>query len=343
MPYDPLVRSLASGVVAALTILGLFLLSCGDDRSATPPGSTVEANTGAAFAAAERLFVLEEDGLFEHTEDQRIEVVARPDKSFIYDAAVSPEGADVALAIQGPPTQTPNGYSFGIDLFVKRGGGELMPVAVHERIGETMSRPVWLPGTPKLLFAVLGRDETGAADIRIELLDLDSGVRERYIEDALEPALSPDGGTLAYLHYTETGSEVITLGNLSTGETRPLLPPNQIMSNVANIAWSPDGTRIAFAASDPISTLAPGGAGGRAAAVAHPTLRDVWIVNLDGSGLHRITELADASLSLAWSADNRHIYAIGDTGFWSVDTADGALELIGQPNLAGRVQVLLLP
>jgi Tol biopolymer transport system component len=204
-----------------------------------------------------------------------------------------------------------------------------------------MSRPNWLPGGQRLLFAVLGRDETGAADLRIELLDLATGNRERFVEDALEPSISPDGSRLAYLQYdAQTGSEIIMIADLATGETQPLLPETRIMSNVANIAWTQDGTRLAFAASDPIALQTGAGGARSTTAVVHPSLRDVWTVNLDGSELHRITEIADASLSLAWSADNRHIYAIGDTGFWRVDATDGALELIGPPDLAGRVQTL---
>jgi Tol biopolymer transport system component len=110
------------------------------------------------------------------------------------------------------------------------------------------------------------------------------------------------------------------------------------MSNVGNIVWSPDGSRIAFAAADPISlTLPPAGA---PLAAIHPTLRDVWLVGVDGSGLKRRTELADGTLALAWSVDGVTIYALGDTGFWRFPVDAGELARIGEPVLTGRVQVL---
>ena len=334
--YHPTVRSTRR--LAALAFILVFVMSCTDRAAPQPPGTTIEAPHTSAEAPAERLFLLDNTGFYELTDNQRTLLVARPEGTFIYDAAISPDGTDVALAIQPPPRQTPSGYNFGVDLYVARDGGEPVPVAIHERIAETMSRPIWLPGTDKLIFAVLGRDETGAADLRIETVDLVTGDRMRYVEDALEPALSPDAASLAYVRYDQVGAEIIMLMDLATGDSRPLLPEHQRMSNVANLAWAPDGARLAFAASDPITLLAPGG--GLRAAVAHPTLRDVWLVNLDGTALHRITEIADATLSLAWAADNRHLYALGDTGFWLVDTTGGALELIGDPNLAGRVQTL---
>lgn len=76
-------------------------------------------------------------------------------------------------------------------------------------------------------------------------------------------------------------------------------------------------------------------------AVVHPTLRDVWVVGADGSGLRRVSDLGDATLSLAWAADGRHVYAHGSTGFWRIDTAGGGVEQLGKGDLAGRVQTLI--
>ena len=53
-----------------------------------------------------------------------------------------------------------------------------------------------------------------------------------------------------------------------------------------------------------------------------------------------LTEIADSSLSLAWSGDNKDVYAIGDTGFWKLNTASGELTKIGEGNIADRIQTL---
>ncbi len=312
----------------------------GSDPATLAPGSTVEATTALSTTPGERLFLLDDPGLYELKGEDRKLLLARPDQSFIYDSAVSRDGTDIAVAIQGPPKQTEAGYDFGVDLFVSLDGRDLIDIAKHERIGETMSRPNWLPDGEHLIFAVLGRKASGDVDLRIEEIDVKTAKRTRLIDNAVEPSLSPDGSQLAYVSYDgQTGAEIIMIRDLATGADHPLLPPDQIMSNVANIAWSPDQSRLVFAASDPITSMAPG-VGRIGAALTHPTLRDVWFANLDGTGLHRLTEIADSSLSLAWSGDNRNVYAIGDTGFWKVDTTDGEMELLGKGNIAGRVQTL---
>ena len=308
------------------------------------PGTSDEApvfETAATPAAPpERLFLLDSDGLYEVFETSRELFAAAPEGSTLFDAAVSRDGSDVAFAVQAELKPSSQGFDFGIDLYVSRDGAEPVPVVLHERLGEAVSRPNWLPGGDSIVYGVLGREDGGATDFRIERFDLATGTRTRLIEDAVEPALSPGGESLVYLQYDEIGARTLYIYDFATGESRPLLPPNQIMSNVANFAWSPDGSRIAFAASDPIWLRMPSGAGPRGTTFFHPTLRDPWIVNVDGSDLRRVTELADASLSLAWSHDNRHLYGIGDTGFWRIDTQDGALELLGPGNHAGRVQTL---
>lgn len=313
----------------------LLLAGC---LSEEQPEQHVPAST-APTGQAERLFVLDSGKLYEVLDGERTLFAEGPDSQSIYDVAVAPNGTEIALSVHSKPQQTPTSYDFGIDLYVVGPNGEAYVVAEHEKIGESMSNPNWTPDGKALFFMVLGRDETGAIDLHIDHIDLATGVRQRYLDDALEPSLSNDGTTLAYVAYdVRIGSEVIRLMDIATGEQRSLLPDNVLMSNVANIAWSPDNHRLVFASADPLSAVR----GARqSAAVAHPTLRDIWLVNVDGTGLQRLTELADATLSLAWSADGRHVYALGDTGFWRVDTADGSLESIGEPVLGGVVQTLL--
>lgn len=311
-------------IAHALLALTL-LLACG-------PGGDPE--TGQSTT----LYVLDEAGFARLEDDTRTLLVARPQGAFILDAEATSDGSRVALSIQGEPVQTEQGYDFGIDLYVAEAGREPRPLALHERIGEVMSRPNWLYGNDEIIFGVLGRDESGDADLRIEAIDVASGTRVRLIEDAHQPSLSPDGSTLAYVAIDQqSGEEVIMLRDMGSGASHALLPPSQVMFNVANIAWRPDGERLAFAAADPVSLRSRMPSLGTT--TLHPRLRDIWVAGIDGSGLERLTELADASLSLAWK-DQRHIYALGDTGFWLADAESGEMEKLGDGVLEGRVQTV---
>ena len=92
--------------------------------------------------------------------------------------------------------------------------------------------------------------------------------------------------------------------------------PLAVSSNAAIISpsWSPDGRRLAFATVvEPAKTGEKGKPRGQ---------QDVWIVNADGSGRHRLTDGNGSNLSPWWSPDGR-VYFISDRGgaecVWSAD------------------------
>jgi hypothetical protein len=300
-------------------------------------------DSGSSSPGTERIFLLDDQGFHEFTGANgadRSTIAPQPKGGVILDAAISREGDQVALSIQSQPKQEGSGgYDFGVDLFAGRLSEEPRQIAVHQSIGESIMQPNWLPGGREIIAGVLSRAPSGAIDGRIERIDVTTGVRTRLIDDASEPSLSPDGRTLAFVAFgPATGEQLITIMDLSTGATRPLLPRTQIMNNVANIAWAPDGSRLAFAASDPLSLAQP--PAGAPPAALHPSLRDVWLVGIDGSGLKRRTELADGTLALAWSLDGANVYALGDTGFWRIPAGAGDPVKVGRPVLIGRIQVL---
>jgi Tol biopolymer transport system component len=86
------------------------------------------------------------------------------------------------------------------------------------------------------------------------------------IRQTLAPSWSPDSSTLAF-----AGADGLYVISRDGTNLHRILA----MRGITSVAWSPDGTRIAFSAygSHPISNLT----------------QDIWIVQPDGSRLHRIT------------------------------------------------------
>jgi hypothetical protein len=109
-------------------------------------------------------------------------------------------------------------------------------------------------------FSILTGEETPPA---LDEIDLATGKKDR-IASGLDPALSPDGTTLAFIatvespnggYSTPTGLELL---DLASGTSRLLAPPtppagsHKLYWPVGPLNWSPDGTKIAVFAGDQI-------------------------------------------------------------------------------------------
>ena len=214
-------------------------------------------------------------------EEQLIQLEAG---AYILDPVVG--GDRIAFAIQPPASTTLDGRpDFGSDLYVApRGGGQLRLLVKHSAPGEFVRGPAWLADGNHLVFDVRTVRDNGKVDLRLEVIDVTTGVRGRFFEGAISPVISPDGRTLACVWIeSATGQQDIVLLDLTNRQARRLLGQNSTKLNISSLAWSPDGSRILFAATDP---FVPGQAprGSSPAATAHPTLSDLWIINADGSG-----------------------------------------------------------
>ncbi|MFL6801428.1 MAG: prolyl oligopeptidase family serine peptidase [Sphingomicrobium sp.] len=113
------------------------------------------------------------------------------------------------------------------------------------------------------------------------------------LEVATDPQISPDGRTIAYVRMsndimTDKARQTIWLADVATGQQRPLLAGS---GTYFSPRWSPDGTRLAYVATEGDS----------------PQLYVRWMAGGLPPERARITGLPDSPDSIAWSPDGRRI------------------------------------
>ncbi len=152
--------------------------------------------------------------------------------------------------------------------------------------------PVWSPDGTQIAYGTLGRDNT-----QVFIVDLESTEIHQVTDIAgsgMYHDWSPDGSQLAFngndrLYVVNAdGSNPTQLSDLITG----------------NVAWSPDGSRIAFE-------------------VESGDVWDIYLIDADGSGVVRLTELPGTHnlSSSPWSPDGSQISFINEV---RVEQPDGS-------------------
>ena len=122
-----------------------------------------------------------------------------------------------------------------------------------------------------------------------------------------QAALSPDGRTLAFVSTRETGSTDIHLLDLETGALRNA---TATPGGDYRPSWSPDGRMLAFSSD---RGKPPRMAAGR---WEHVHEASVYVMQIDGGGVRRLTGDGHLTGSPKWSADGRRIL------FYEVAVAD---------------------
>ena len=187
-------------------------------------------------------------------------------------------------------------------------------------------------------WVVFTSERSGSADIfRVRTTGM--GL-ERLTDDAAyddQAALSPDGGSLAFVSTRDAGSTDIYVLDLKTRKIRNL---TNSPGGDFRPSWSPDGQTIAFA-SDRGTPFRP--AKGH---WEHVHAASVYVVRVDGHGLRKLSPEGQFAGSPKWSPDGTRVVcyelAVADTfrarqlpdqpklesKIVSIDVATGALSLI---------------
>jgi hypothetical protein len=208
---------------------------------------------------------------------------------------------------------------------------------------ESLDSPAWWPDRATLLFErqdLSGQpvsppgQEVPRYPSRIERVRADGTGRGVLLPDGRQPSAAPDGTRLVFARTTNKGAS-IQVWSQADGSVQTLIPEGRF-ADVAYPQFSPRNDQIVFVApqsgvngrrsaeplalNDLFASLF-----GPEVAYAHGIPWDPWLMNADGSGLHRVAEVGGDEPSVAWSPDQSRLFVYSGTGSYIVDAATGEL------------------
>lgn len=210
--------------------------------------------------------------------------------------AWSPDGEYVAFQRNFVKTDVQSSQIF----LVAADGTKLGPL-MPPMAGVADMHPTWSPDGQSIAFA---SDRGGNFELYLYTINSDQVVQLTHTKlgvENLEPTWSPDGKWIAFTRQgvaaTVRPSSLYIL-MVEKGITYKLTPPTLMGRGDHDAVWSPDSKRIAFTSDRFGSSLIRS--------------NDLCVVNVDGSGLTRLTKLAGNEVHPTFSPYGDQLAFIGD-------------------------------
>ncbi len=284
------------------------------DPDVTPDGNTV------VFASSQHTVTSD---LYVKSMGARVQTQLTRDPANDAMPTISPDGNRIAFA-------SDRGGSWDIYVMPITGGRPL--VVSSSRAHEI--HPSWSPDGTKIVF-----NRRGSVSGRWEMwvVDADDATTAQFIGYGLFPEFCPNAGTgmaggdrILFQQGRERGSRAFSVWTLdydginATALTEIVSAADYAMINPT---WSPDGKWILFASvptDDEWSMLAN----------IEPREASLWLIDVDGTDLVRLTSGDAIDLMPTWASPNRVLFASnrdGGENLWSLDLEDAlVLAVMGE-------------
>ena len=248
--------------------------------------------------------------------------------------------ADATHAVVAVGAPFAGGGARGADLLnLDLSSGDTSPLLQRDQPAESLDSPAWWPDRATLLFERqdLSGQPVGAPGqevprypSRIERVMYDGSDRGTLVDEGRQPSASPDGTRLVYARTRNTGAALLIWSELD-GSIQTLIPEGRF-ADVAYPQFSPRGDQVAFVAPqsglngltfDEHPLFALDALFGPAVAYAHGIPWDPWVINADGSGLHRVAETGADEPSVGWSPDQTQLFVYSGTRSFLIEATTG--------------------
>jgi Tol biopolymer transport system component len=293
------VRERARGLGAALVVaagLGAGVVAGGGTAEADPALARI------AFSSGGRIFTIDADG------SNRVQLTGGPrprSEGGDYYPVFSPDRARLAFV----RVFNDGDSDVGARIYLMDADGSNQEPLTGGRREVYEFNPQWAPGGQSLAFARIGHGSSAIFAIRSDGSHRYAVVKRRFAADPFaflgEPAWDPDGALLAYTRTTFGESfyrpSLHIVDRSGTNKQR-------LARNASAAAWSPDGTRIAFA-----STRDENGTECDSDFCSYRT--ELYVMDADGTSRTRLTRNKGYDYSPDWSADGQHLVFASDRNF----------------------------
>jgi Tol biopolymer transport system component len=180
--------------------------------------------------------------------------------------------------------------------------------------------PVWSPDGQKIAFT------TSGADSPLYVMNGDGTNKTQLTADvSWVPSWSPDGGKIAFTTGDQDDLSVINADGTHKVSliTASFAGKSEGRTLFGRPVWSPTGNKIAFA-----SRTLEEGYGGTSASASAPSpldegLTGIYLINVDGTGLCKLTGTESLAYGLVWSPDGEQV-AFHDEDKTNVINAEGS-------------------